>query len=124
MKFADGKVLYPDGYVDNSPLCEFSDDKVNWISGYELVEIDNSHNYSYKASFDVWFKFVRLCEPPKPDIATLVKDDIEKRVQKGEKEYGERLTTFNGRNSLQDAYEEALDMAMYLKQAIIEKGNE
>jgi len=28
---------------------------------------------------------------------------------------------FNGRDALKDAYEEALDLAMYLKQAMIER---
>lgn len=55
------------------------------------------------------------------DIATLVQEDIEKRIQKGEKEYGERLRPFNGRNALLDAYEEVLDLAVYLKQELIEK---
>lgn len=55
------------------------------------------------------------------DIATLVQEDIEKRIQKGEKEYGERLRPFNGRNALLDAYEEVLDLVVYLKQELIEK---
>lgn len=55
------------------------------------------------------------------DIATLVQEYIEKRIQKGEKEYGERLRPFNGRNDLLDAYEEVLDLAVYLKQELIEK---
>ena len=54
------------------------------------------------------------------DIAKLVEKDIEERVQKGKIEYGERLRAFNGRDALQDAYEEALDLALYLKQALIE----
>ena len=57
----------------------------------------------------------------RPDVATLVQLDIEKRVEKGEKEYGERLKPFNGRYALQDAYEEALDLALYLKQAMVEQ---
>ena len=47
--------------------------------------------------------------------------DMTARVDMGEKQYGEPLTTHNGRDALQDAYEEALDMAMYLKQAILER---
>ena len=56
------------------------------------------------------------------DIGSLVQNDIEKRIQKGKKEYGERLKPFNGRSALKDAYEEALDLAMYLKQELIERG--
>ena len=54
------------------------------------------------------------------DVAELVKKDIELRVQHGEKEYGQRLHPFNGRDALIDAYQEVLDLAMYLRQAIYE----
>ena len=49
--------------------------------------------------------------------------DMAARIAKGADEYGEPLTTFNGRDALQDAYEEALDLAMYLKQAIMERAS-
>ena len=55
------------------------------------------------------------------DLFELVKDDIEKRAEIGLKKYGERLKPNNDRDALQDAYEEALDLAMYLKQAIVER---
>ena len=35
--------------------------------------------------------------------------------------YGTALQPHNGRDALLDAYEEALDLAMYLKQAIVER---
>jgi len=54
------------------------------------------------------------------DIATLVKNDIESRAEKGVKTYGERLRPNNGRDALWDAYEEALDLCMYLRQKIEE----
>lgn len=47
--------------------------------------------------------------------------DMAARIAKGAAEYGEPLTTGNGRDALQDAYEEALDLALYLKQAIMER---
>jgi len=56
----------------------------------------------------------------RPDIASLVKQDIEQRVQQGKEEYGERLRPHNGRDALQDAYEEAIDLALYLRQQIEE----
>ena len=55
------------------------------------------------------------------EIMPLVLADIAARVAKGTKEYGERLTSHNGRDALWDAYEEALDLAMYLRQAIAER---
>jgi hypothetical protein len=53
-------------------------------------------------------------------IGELVQQDIRARMAKGRETYGRDLTPFNGRSALQDAYEEALDLAMYLKQLLIE----
>lgn len=47
--------------------------------------------------------------------------DMAARIAKGADEYGEPLTTFNGRDALVDSYEEAMDLAVYLKQAIMER---
>lgn len=54
------------------------------------------------------------------DIARLVQTDIELRALKGVKTYGERLQPHNGRSALWDAYQEALDLCMYLRQMIEE----
>ncbi|MGN2244922.1 hypothetical protein ACFWZU_15615 [Frateuria sp. GZRR33] len=54
-------------------------------------------------------------------VLPLVNADLHKRVAKGAGEYGEPLTTHNGRDALWDAYEEALDLCMYLRQAIEER---
>lgn len=56
-----------------------------------------------------------------PDVATLVCHDIEARAQKGHVKYGERLKPNNGRVALWDAYQEALDLCMYLRQEIEER---
>ena len=53
-------------------------------------------------------------------IVDLVIADMKERKKQGIKTYGVALQAFNGRNALQDAYEEALDLAMYLKQAMEE----
>lgn len=61
-------------------------------------------------------------------VLPLVQADLEARIAKGAAQYGERLTTHNGRDALWDAYEEALDeealvdLAVYLRQAIEERG--
>jgi hypothetical protein len=47
--------------------------------------------------------------------------DLEARAVAGERKYGTRLRTYNGRDALIDAYQEALDLVMYLAQAIIER---
>jgi hypothetical protein len=56
-----------------------------------------------------------------PDIQSRVIADIEARRLVGIKRYGTALQPFNGRDGLTDAYEEALDLAMYLKQVIVER---
>ena len=54
-------------------------------------------------------------------IIDLVIQDLKDRDIMGRKKYGESLTSHNGRNSLMDAYQEALDLCMYLRQAIDER---
>lgn len=46
--------------------------------------------------------------------------DMHERHQIGIKRYKTPLQAFNGRNALVDAYQEALDLSVYLKQRIIE----
>lgn len=55
------------------------------------------------------------------EILPLVIADLCDRRAKGVKTYGEPLKADNGRDALRDAYEEALDLACYLRQAIEEK---
>lgn len=47
--------------------------------------------------------------------------DLFHRAEVGEKKYGTRLKTDNGRDAMQDAYEEAQDAVMYLAQAVLEE---
>ena len=54
-------------------------------------------------------------------VIDLVIQDLKDRDVMGRKKYGESLTSHNGRNSLMDAYQEALDLCMYLRQAIDER---
>lgn len=49
-----------------------------------------------------------------------VLNDLVARAEVGFGRYGTYLKTHNGRDSLVDAYEEALDLCMYLKQKIME----
>ena len=49
-----------------------------------------------------------------------VMQDLMSRAQTGKEKYGTYLKTNNGRDALMDAYQEALDLAMYLKQKIME----
>lgn len=54
-------------------------------------------------------------------IADLVCADIQRRAEHGQRKYGTKLQAHNGRNALQDAYEEALDLCHYLKQRLVEE---
>ena len=56
-----------------------------------------------------------------PAIQDLVIADIEARKKVGLERYGTLLQAYNGRDALRDAYEEALDLAMYLRQEIEER---
>ncbi len=56
-----------------------------------------------------------------PAIVDLALADLRQRGALGVKTYGTRLQAHNGRDSLRDAYEEALDMALYLRQCIEER---
>ena len=48
-------------------------------------------------------------------------NDLEGRMKQGVETYGTPLETNNGRDALLDAYHEALDLAVYLKQALMER---
>lgn len=53
----------------------------------------------------------------------LVIEDMQTRDQVGRRRYGVPLQAHNGRDALVDAYQEALDLAVYLRQAIEERSN-
>jgi len=58
-----------------------------------------------------------------PFVWDLVLEDIKERDISGSRKYGTRLQPFNGRDVLKDAYQEALDLVVYLRQAIYERDN-
>lgn len=57
----------------------------------------------------------------KPAVWALVMQDMAERDQFGLDKYGTRLQPFNGRDALVDAYQEALDLVVYLRTAIYER---
>lgn len=65
--------------------------------------------------------------PPKPNDRKpsweLVIEDMKARDRFGREKYGTPLQPHNGRDSLRDAYEEALDQCVYLRNAIEERDN-
>lgn len=55
------------------------------------------------------------------DIADLVVNDIVHRKEDGLKKYKVPLRAFNGRSALIDAYQEAVDQTLYLRQELEER---
>jgi len=47
-------------------------------------------------------------------------EDMRSRDRFGREKYGVPLQPFNGRNPIRDAYQEALDLCVYMKQAMVE----
>lgn len=56
-----------------------------------------------------------------PAVWDLVMKDMEARDQLGESRYGTRLQPHNGRDALKDAYQEVLDLAVYLRQELYQR---
>lgn len=57
----------------------------------------------------------------RPAVWPLVIMDMARRDHVGRARYGVQLQPHNGRDALRDAYEEALDLCAYLRQAIMER---
>lgn len=60
--------------------------------------------------------------PGQGDIQGLVIDDLKARREEGIRRYGTPLQAHNGRDAMNDLYQEILDAACYLKQVIEERG--
>jgi len=59
--------------------------------------------------------------PGNPAVWDLVLEDMQARDRMGAAKYGQRLAAHDGRDSIKDAYQEALDLAVYLRKAIFER---
>lgn len=69
-------------------------------------------------------KLIDEQNPPKPaegDVWLLVLHDMQERRIHGIEKYGTPVQPFNGRDALVDAYQECLDLCVYLRQAIEER---
>lgn len=56
-----------------------------------------------------------------PVIQELVMDDLNDRLELGISRYGTGLQAHNGRDMLKDAYDEAMDLVVYLRGALYER---
>ena len=111
--FEDGDIM--DG-IGGSMVVSIDGEYVKFDDIKELL--NSSHN---RLSAD---KVQALPKGQGTEIAALVKQDIESRAKLGDLKYGERFRAFNGRNALLDAYQEALDLCMYLRQELEERSSE
>lgn len=59
-----------------------------------------------------------------PAITELVVEDFHERLEMGIEKYGKPLQPNNGRDPLIDLYQELLDAALYIRQALFEKYGE
>lgn len=59
---------------------------------------------------------------PEPELKAAVLADMRERDAIGTAKYNVRHTAFNGRDHLVDAYQEALDLAVYLRAEMEERG--
>ena len=64
----------------------------------------------------------KMVEARRSTAGALVIADMRERDQLGRARYGTPLTAGNGRNQLVDAYQEALDFAVYLAAYLDERG--
>ena len=98
------------------------------ISGSDLV----GHKYSGKfsqadyTSGSEWIDDWTVKHQPKPEgrgdrVVDKVINDFIQRSEVGKQRYGTYLRICNGRDALIDAYQEAIDLVMYLRQAIMER---
>lgn len=99
-----------------------------WMSNGRYYEADMSDYDLVEEVFTGLAKPESLTAPqpaPKtnnhPPVWPLVMVDMAQRDAEGRKKYGTPLQPHNGRDVLVDAYQEALDLAVYLRQAIYER---
>lgn len=84
------------------------------------------NEYAQKKEKDFTSKVTGHEPDPKPGekiVINLVVKDLTERAIVGKEKYGTFLMTKNGRDALMDAYQEALDLVMYLRQAIEERND-
>ena len=96
--------------------------------GYWWASFDRSYAHKFcisEGDFEVVKSLNKKeSEPEQNDEAyiwDLVIEDIRERDKLGSEKYGTRLQANNGRDALVDAYQEALDLAVYLRRAIYER---
>lgn len=65
-----------------------------------------------------------LPTPGKQSVTDALLRALAERRQYGVTKYGRELETHNGRDALKDAWEEAVDLTVYLTQLRLERGDD
>jgi len=76
------------------------------------------HLVRQEQEIDQYNQYMKTIERPKDDITWSVIQDLTSRAERGLLQYNPTLEANNHPNMLQHAYEEALDLAQYLKKEI------
>ena len=97
------------GNCDNNTTCKSCRPGEVWCSGW------SSKNQRPAATPEP------MSKPGLDNVLPEVKKDLDARDRLGIMKYKTSLQTHDGRDALNDAYQEALDLVMYLKQAIMER---
>lgn len=94
-----------------------------WFCQHCLFSTEDEHEHRRHTAGH--FKLPTEPEPPPTGegtpITELVIEDLRRRNEAGTAKYGTPLRANNGRDPLVDAYQEALDLCQYLRQAIEER---
>ena len=85
---------------------------INGETGYR------QHLVRQEQRIDQYNEYMKTVERPKDDITWDVIQDLTSRAERGLAKYNTTLEENNHQNMLQHAYEEALDLAQYLKKEI------
>jgi len=83
-----------------------------------IITIDSEEDYRRHLIQQEIERKSKNTDRPKDDITWAVMQDLAARAKKGYIKYNTTLGENNHQNMLQHAYEEALDMAQYLKKEI------
>lgn len=99
------------------------------LDGHKCNECENCSNWKIDTiMLENILKRSAATQEPMPTgngqiVITEIIRDLLDRDEVGQKKYNTSLKTNNGRDALMDAYQEACDLVMYLKQALIERDN-
>jgi hypothetical protein len=98
----------------HSTTSWFFDKNLGRIDDFEMMESLKEANKNMQVTLEI----VGYIKEPHDAITTEVMKDLGERAKRGKAKYNTSLQENNHQNMLQHAYEEALDLAQYLKKEI------